>query len=69
MTWGLWLYFPSACCGFFALKKSIASARFEPMNFGFDGKHANHYTTEVTNIILNSHFISKLLNVIEPDKM
>jgi hypothetical protein len=29
---------------FIALKKSIASAEFEPPNLESNGKHANHYT-------------------------
>jgi hypothetical protein len=28
--------------------KSIASAGFQPAKLGSNGKHANHYTTEVT---------------------
>jgi hypothetical protein len=31
-----------------AIKKSIASALFEPANLGANVKHANHYTTEAT---------------------
>jgi hypothetical protein len=33
---------------FIALKKSIASAWYEPANLGSNGKYANHYTTEET---------------------
>jgi hypothetical protein len=33
---------------FIPILKSIALAGFEPMNLGDNGKHVNHYTTEVT---------------------
>jgi hypothetical protein len=36
---------------FIALKKSIALGGFEPANFGSNGKHTNHYTTEATKEI------------------
>jgi hypothetical protein len=29
-------------------QKTIASAGFEPADFGSNGKHANHYTAEAT---------------------
>jgi hypothetical protein len=31
---------------FVALKNPSLSAKFEPSNYGSNGKHANHYTTE-----------------------
>jgi hypothetical protein len=34
------------------LKSSSSSAGFEPTNLRSNGKHANHYTTEATNILL-----------------
>jgi hypothetical protein len=33
---------------FITLKKSITLARFQSVNLGSNGKHANHYTTEAT---------------------
>jgi hypothetical protein len=51
MTWGFLLYFPSkGWCGvqFYCPQKSIFSAKFEPANLEFNGKHANHYATKVT---------------------
>jgi hypothetical protein len=36
----LWIFIP--------LKKSIASAGFEPANLACSGKYTNHYTTETT---------------------
>jgi hypothetical protein len=51
---GLTALFPlrrKACCGFLSPIKSIASAGFEPVNFGSNGKHANHYTTETAHFI------------------
>jgi hypothetical protein len=34
---------------FVALRKSIASAGFEPANLGSSGKHAKHYATHATS--------------------
>jgi hypothetical protein len=31
---------------FITFKNPLPLARFEPMNLGPNGKHANHYTTE-----------------------
>jgi hypothetical protein len=54
---GPWAVLPlqmKACHGFLSsLKKSIASAESEPTNLGSNGKHAKHYNTEATIIILN----------------
>jgi hypothetical protein len=53
MTRGLRLYLSSAgrsAVDFYRPLKSVASAWFEPMNLEFNGRHANHYTTEVTEI-------------------
>jgi hypothetical protein len=36
---------------FIALKKSITSARFEPVTLASSGKHTNHYTTKATWLI------------------
>jgi hypothetical protein len=33
---------------FIALKKTTASAGFEPANLASNGKHTKHYTTEAT---------------------
>jgi hypothetical protein len=35
---------------FIALKKSIASAGFDPATLGSSGSYTNHYTTEATKI-------------------
>jgi hypothetical protein len=37
-----------ACCKFLSPLKSIALTGSEPANRWFNGKHANHYTTEAT---------------------
>jgi hypothetical protein len=45
------LYFPSEgrrAADFYRPLKSIASAGFEPVNFGSSDKDANHYTTDAT---------------------
>jgi hypothetical protein len=35
--------------------KIHASTVFEPTNLGYNGKHNNHYTTEVTNAYDKNH--------------
>jgi hypothetical protein len=45
MTWGRRLYFSSEgshATSFIVLKNPSISARFEPANFEFNGKHDNH---------------------------
>jgi hypothetical protein len=51
-----------ACCGFCPPWKFIASAGFESANYGYTGKHANHYTSEAT--ILISYFYQSLLTFV-----
>jgi hypothetical protein len=34
---------------FIAIKNPLFSAGLEPANLGSNGKHANHYTTEIDN--------------------
>jgi hypothetical protein len=50
-TWGRQLYFSSKLsrAAYFLLPlKSISSAGYKPVKLGSNGKHANHYTAEVT---------------------
>jgi hypothetical protein len=42
----------NVCCEFLSPLKIIASAGYEPSNFGSNGKHAKHYTTEVTKNVM-----------------
>jgi hypothetical protein len=51
MAWDVQIYFRyerRLVADFYRPKKSIPLAAFEPRNLGSNGKHANHYTTEVT---------------------
>jgi hypothetical protein len=50
------------CCGLLSPLKSIASAGFEPADLGSNVKHANHDTTEATEIYRS--FFSNLAYVI-----
>jgi predicted hydrolase (HD superfamily) len=42
----------NVCCEFLSPLKIIASAGYEPSNFGSNGKHAKHYTTQVTKNVM-----------------
>jgi hypothetical protein len=48
------------CCGVLLPLKSIASAGFEHANLGPNGKHAIHYATEVTYMLLRQTSPSKV---------
>jgi hypothetical protein len=52
---------------FIALKKSIASAGFEPATVGSSGKHTNHYTTKATHYTRYSTFKVNLAAVCAAD--
>jgi hypothetical protein len=44
---------------FIAFKNPFPSAGFERANLGSNDKHANHYTTEVTNVGFTVHQTDK----------
>jgi hypothetical protein len=51
MIWVIRLYFSSegrCAADFYYPYKSITMAGLEPTNYGFNGKHPNHYITKAT---------------------
>jgi hypothetical protein len=44
---------------FIALKKTLLSSGFEPVNLGCNGKHGNHYTIEDDSLTLKERALNE----------
>jgi hypothetical protein len=52
---------------FITFKNPLPSVRFEAANLGFNGKHANHYTTDTDLFRRVLRPIGRMLNIFIPE--